>query len=990
VIKFIKGQRWQSDTESDLGMGQVSAVDFRTVTIEYPGAQCTRVYAADNPPITRVHFGEGDVVQSVDNWSMTVTHVKTCDDLFVYCGLDDNKRERELPEMELAHFTQYSSPKNRLILGQVDPTHWFELRLKSQDILYRLSQTAVKGLYGPRIGLIPHQLYIAHTVGQRPAPRVLLADEVGLGKTIEAGLILHQQVLNGQAQRILLLVPETLVHQWLVEMLRRFNLRFSIFDEMRCEAIEESADLDPDGTAVNPFHTEQLVLCGIDFLIQNPHWRDYLLQGQWDLLVVDEAHHLQWDPQLASAEYQLVDQLSQTTPSMLLLTATPEQLGAAGHFARLRLLDPNRFHTLEAFVKEEESYKPVAKAALSVLNGEKIGVTAKKALKRYLGDDYDEATLNQLNEAKKETSKIAAAREAIVHQLIDRHGTGRVLFRNTRTAIAGFPQRQMHEYKLPTVKEYQQCIKLLLSDKELNTVFLKAIRAPLQQLLLSPELIYQTLFELGSTLDTIQSHWTNIDPRLPWLATLLKELKPQKVLVICANRNTVLDLEKTLAKSGHRVSVFHEGMSIVERDRAAAYFADMESGAGTLICSEIGSEGRNFQFAHHLVLFDLPYLPDLLEQRIGRLDRIGQTQTIDIHVPYLSGSAQHTLFRWYNEGINAFNQTCAPAQTIFNQLKSRLHKQLETQRGATSKAMADLLQQTQELHRTTLKQLQQGRDRLLELNSHRKENSAQLIQAIEQWDQDAELPIHLEKICHLFGVEFEDHSDRAYIIKPSDHMLVPSFPELPEEGMTVTFDRDTALVHENMVFLSWEHPFVIAAMDMILSGEFGSTAFSVIKHPQVQAGTLLLECVFIVESVAPAKLQMERFLPPTPIRVLMDEQGQNYSENPAFQQLNVQAMELDKDTIKEVVASRKPLILNLLHSCEEVALTHSSKLLNNVKKNAKNINLTEIERMEALKKVNPSVREEEIELLQLRMQQILSALSTSSTKLSAIRLLVST
>lgn len=97
-----------------------------------------------------------------------------------------------------------------------------------------------------------------------------------------------------------------------------------------------------------------------------------------------------------------------------------------------------------------------------------------------------------------------------------------------------------------------------------------------------------------------------------------------KVLVICAKATTALQLEQVLReREGIRAAVFHEGMSIIERDRAAARFAEEDTGAQVLLCSEIGSEGRNFQFASNLVMFDLPFNPDLLEQRIGRLDRIG-------------------------------------------------------------------------------------------------------------------------------------------------------------------------------------------------------------------------------------------------------------------------------------------------------------------------------------------------------------------------------
>src|SRR5690606_34781884 len=117
--------------------------------------------------------------------------------------------------------------------------------------------------------------------------------------------------------------------------------------------------------------------------------------------------------------------------------------------------------------------------------------------------------------------------------------------------------------------------------------------------------------------------------------------------------------------------VFHEGLNLIERDRAAAYFADTEEGAQVLVCSEIGSEGRNFQFAHDLVMFDLPINPDLLEQRIGRLDRIGQTQTVNIHVPFYPATAQQRMLAWYHEGLNSFEKTSAIGQAVISHFGDR-------------------------------------------------------------------------------------------------------------------------------------------------------------------------------------------------------------------------------------------------------------------------------------------------------------------------------
>lgn len=149
--------------------------------------------------------------------------------------------------------------------------------------------------------------------------------------------------------------------------------------------------------------------------------------------------------------------------------------------------------------------------------------------------------------------------------------------------------------------------------------------------------------------------------------------RSQKVLVICAKAATALQLEQVLReREGIRAAVFHEGMSIIERDRAAAWFAEEDTGAQVLLCSEIGSEGRNFQFASHMVMFDLPFNPDLLEQRIGRLDRIGQAHDIQIHVPYLEKTAQSVLVRWYHEGLDAFEHTCPTGRTIYDSVYNDL------------------------------------------------------------------------------------------------------------------------------------------------------------------------------------------------------------------------------------------------------------------------------------------------------------------------------
>ena len=691
-----------------MGLGTVLTVELRTVTLVFMATGETRTYSKQTAPLTRVIFSAGDTVRSHEGWSLKVEQVDEQDGLLTYSGNSEDRQHTELPEGQLDSHLKLNRPAERLFTGQVDNDRWFELRYQTLQQVNRLAHSDLRGLTGGRTALIPHQLYIAHEVASRYAPRVLLADEVGLGKTIEAGLILHQQLLTERARRILIVVPETLLHQWLVEMLRRFNLAFSLFDEERALGITESTG------QLNPFHAEQQVLCTLEFLAEHPERHQQAVAGDWDLLVVDEAHHLQWSPAQASPEYLLIEALAQETRGVLLLTATPEQLGKESHFARLRLLDPDRFHDFDSFLEEEKSYEPVAAAVKLLLEEQPLTDKDNKQLLALLDTREDSQLLSTIQNPDTHGSEKSAARTRLVEQLLDRHGTGRVLFRNTRSAVKGFPDRQLHSYPLPLPDAYAELLEHAQTDMAIES-----------GLLLCPELLYQ------SKSASADSHWTQLDPRVPWLVDQLRELRPAKVLVITASAETAMDLAEWMhSRQGIHAAVFHEGLSIIERDRSAAYFADREYGTQVLICSEIGSEGRNFQFAHHLILFDLPLNPDLLEQRIGRLDRIGQTETIRIHVPWLQHSAQAVMHQWYQQGLGAFEHICPAGQTVYTAVEAQLLKAIRT-----PQQTAALFDTSRELNQSLNDALHRGRDRLLEYSSCRPAAARKLKERAQQLDR---------------------------------------------------------------------------------------------------------------------------------------------------------------------------------------------------------------------------------------------------------------
>jgi len=219
VQEFVAGQRWINTIESQLGLGTVLGSDFRTVNILFLSTGETRTYAKQSAPLQRVRFSIGDTVRNHEGMEITVEAISEQEGLITYQGIDTGGQTTRMHEGQLDNFVRLDRPLDRLFNAQVDSDEWFELRYQTVLEQNRLLNSELRGLIGCRTSLIPHQLYIAHEVSRRYAPRVLLADEVGLGKTIEAGLILHRQLITEQTRRVLIIVPETLIHQWLVEMI---------------------------------------------------------------------------------------------------------------------------------------------------------------------------------------------------------------------------------------------------------------------------------------------------------------------------------------------------------------------------------------------------------------------------------------------------------------------------------------------------------------------------------------------------------------------------------------------------------------------------------------------------------------------------------------------------------------------------------------------------------------------------------------------------
>ena len=885
--KIVAGQRWVSTSEPELGLGVLLESQGNRVVILFTAANEKRMFAVDSAPILRVRFKVGDEILIHTGETIMIDRIEEEDGLLIY-----HQGDQSFCEGELDDSISFSKPDDRLLGGQIDDLRTFNLRIESLFRSSKIRQSPVRGFLGGRVDLIPHQIAIACEVSSRLAPRVLLADEVGLGKTIEACLILHRLHLTGRADRVLILLPEPLVHQWFVELLRRFNLLFAIFDEERCQSI----------SAENPFLENQLILCSQEFLLDHPERIPQVIEAGWDLLIVDEAHHLEWSPEESSDGYNLVEVLALETASVLLLTATPQQLGAEGHFARLQLLDPHRYNNLEAFLEESDYYEVVADAIDLIQEGGEPDV-------KLFAERSPRITEGLANLDGEGT------RAKVIRDLLDSFGTGRVMFRNTRKQLSGFPERKAHLVAL-----------------EGGDVFVA---------------------------------------KVDWLVGFLEEHSSDKVLLIGKSLDLVEDLmEALLDRVNMKIAQFHEELTLLQRDRNAAYFSE-ENGADLLVCSEIGSEGRNFQFAHHLVLFDLPENPELLEQRIGRLDRIGQTETINIYVPYVKGDAGERYARWYQEGLNAFEKNLQGAQLLVKRLQQ-----------IKADTLPKFIKESKKLRAETEAQMERGPDRLLALTSKGSGEIEEVLEQIDGWDGDREFEDWILRLFDHFGLEVEELDARDYLLKQGN-VITDAFPDLAEDGMAVTFDRERALVREEIGLMTADHPMVRNSIDLLLSGEAGNSTFGVWEAPGTSS--VILEAYYIVECVAPASLQTDHYLPAVPVRVVIDYQGKDLSSDASLMKAVLRRGNHRK--LLEQPKIRGEMIPGILKALNSLA---GQRRVTIVKKSleAMQISLDEEKgRLEDLAQVNPLIGDEELLQIESRRGALKSALGGARLRLDALRLI---
>jgi len=633
------------------------------------------------------------------------------------------------------------SPKNFLI------KYWANL-FHSYYTSYQ-----IKCITNSRLALMPHQINVAHRLSEEYFPRVILADEVGLGKTIEAGIYIKEMMARNLAERILIIVPATLVRQWQFEMQNKFSIKFTIYDGKKIKQLKKG-DHRIQELLQNPFYYDNLIICSLQFA-RNPKYIELLSQISWDIIIFDEAHHLRrYLTNVATGSYRetlnfkLAKKLSQSTECLLLLTATPLQLHSFELLSLIDLIHPEAFYNFSDFEHFRKNMPFINLLVSNVNHIDKLNFFEIKNTIKLL-KDLKYVNKEERNEQILDKIKDLNFKGDLLEKIEADHTLSKFLIRNRKKnvfskeflttrivkTIMVYPTKQelevYTEIRNYLAKIYNASInegnigigfiittlqKLLTSSKY---AILKSIERRLEHINrlkdISIELeyikeedpeYYEALYEEQYIDAEVDENFSNMlsrdknkqaldlinqekilkefyeklknvpyDSKSDTFIELLNQVYDQnpyeKILVFTQFVDTLFYLKNLLENQNNDyfVEVFYGGINKIEKDEAVERFRASPK-FSILISTEIGGEGRNFQFCRVLVNYDLPWNPMKLEQRIGRLDRIGQ-KSLEIYIYnfFLEGTIETDIVFALDKRISLFEESIGLLEPILGKIE---------------------------------------------------------------------------------------------------------------------------------------------------------------------------------------------------------------------------------------------------------------------------------------------------------------------------------
>ena len=690
------------------------------------------------PPLDRVDLSGQRVERiSTGETAVAMLPLRATGQPMWECLLSGNLSKVNVPESDLRPIP-IIDPVERFEYNKIGSLEKYRLQEVTRWYLLQHMHNDLVSLGNVRVDIMPHQVGVVHKVISNYPHRFLLCDEVGLGKTIEAGMALKELRIRGGAQRVLIIAPSNLARQWQFEMKTKFNESFAILNTNTVNYIRSR------GYSGNPFTYDNSVICSSSW-VSRRQWSELCKEVDWDLIIVDEAHHARMhEDGRTTGLYDVVHDLALENNaargrSLLLLTATPMQLGTHEIYALVELLDPVLFPSPQDFEQHRKSV-PGLNRLVERIQSQDYSVSDDdvEQVSEWLGAETD-VVRQRFSAGEDERDKLA-------DELSDRHLLSEVMIRNRKSVVGGFMPRKATRWEVELSQEEREATDALedyiqygfnlaegtggnaigfvmVTFQKLMASSIAAIKSSLQarrerieqrratqdseaELVerlddddnagdvigsVGSDAVDAEIVFLSRTIDALNR--VTIDSKsgalLEQLSELYEEDSDQKILIFTQFRETQNYLTDLLGANGWEINLFHGQMNAAAKDRAVESFRN-NTGTQILISTEAGGEGRNLQFCHMLVNYDLPWNPMKVEQRIGRIDRIGQENVVNIFNLWVKGTIEERVLDVLENRINVFQETVGGLDPILGDTENDIQRVMRMSADARESALLAL------------------------------------------------------------------------------------------------------------------------------------------------------------------------------------------------------------------------------------------------------------------------------------------------------------
>jgi ATP-dependent helicase HepA len=882
---FAKGNlvRWQNGPSGNIGV--VKDVSPRHITVLFDHGE-QQTFVLPNDVLTRVTFDPGTLVQIQPGGErgVVIGHDEVSN-LLLYrinlaSGSQPNVVETSLRPAIL------TNPLELLRQGKLHSARSVNLRLTATRLLFEHQYGELPSLSNSRVEIKPHQVGVLHRIVSSYPHRFLLADEVGLGKTIEAGLVIKELKTRGMANRVLILAPSGIISQWQVEMRTKFGLIFSLY---RGDTV---AYLQANHPIENVWTLNDNVIASHTFAsLHEEKQREISLAG-WDLIVIDEAHHARrtWqgtDKYTTTNLYRLTEKLAEPeagkSTGVLLLTATPMQLHRFELFSLIELLDLALFADFDNFEDHCESLAGLNQTCENVKRIHK------------LSDRDRQSTIQEVrNWLKKEPRDIASlvgtaeGCSRLTDELYQEHRLSEVMIRNRKAVVGGFMPRvaQIWPVKMTDAERkaydattsYVQSgyalsrnlrnnalgflmatfqkinssssyalrqslfrriekLKAMLPvqkynlDIEEEDIEEKPVAETLKDILGTPGSvdILREIDELARIVKLIDD--IDIDSKASTLISglnseILQEDKNIKVIIFTQFRDTQEYLRQKIS-APWTVHVYHGQLNPGEKDETVRRFRESK-GPQVMISTEAGGEGRNFQFCHIIINYDLPWNPMKIEQRIGRLDRLGQKHPVKVINFSLLGTIEERVLDVLHRRIQVFEQTIGGLDPILGDVEDSIKKifLLAESEEKRNRALAKLDKELEKRIYEARRAESRLGDLIMDTKSFRQDEVQELLERRGVLNYEA-MTRFILGLLNEFGVKIEQsrQMEGVYALQLNNKFF-SEFPQFEREGKErqVTFDPSVARDYETIDFLAFGHDLVDKLVEYVRSNKYPGLA----------------------------------------------------------------------------------------------------------------------------------------------------------------------